>query len=190
MCQKVIRNYARDNLDAKVHVLPLGYSISPPATGTLIPQLKERPFVWGFHGTAWSNREELMKPLMDVKPHSCRFLKEWNDKNMTGPNDYQQMLMQSQCVPIPRGNNVETFRLYEVLEHGAIPLYVRLEGGADRVYWKWLREHLHLMEIASWDKVPAILELFRKYPEKAEMYRAGLLTQWRAWKEECRGYFP
>jgi hypothetical protein len=65
-----------------------------------------------------------------------------------------------------------------------------LEGGVDRDYWTWLRGHLHLLEISSWDKLPAILELFRKNPEKAEQYRAGLLAEWAAWKMECRTYFP
>jgi alpha(1,3/1,4) fucosyltransferase len=187
-CKKVIRNYARGGLDEKVRVLPLGWAAAPP-TESVLP-FEMRPFVWGFHGTSWSNREQLMKPLMAVEPHSCKFIPEFQHKSMSGPGEYRNMLLQSQCVPIPRGNHAETFRLYEALEHGAIPFYVRLEGGIDREYWSWLRKHLHLMEIASWDKLPAILELFRKYPEKAEAYRAGLLDQWTKWKEECRTYFP
>ena len=83
---------------------------------------------------------------------------------------------------------METFRLYEALEYGAIPIYVRTEG--DREHWAWLRSHLHLIEISSWDKVPMILELFRKSPERAEKYRTGLLTEWAAWKAECKTYFP
>jgi hypothetical protein len=189
MCKKVIRNYARAGLDEKVLVLPLGYAAQPPPCLS-IPAFEERPFVWGFHGSNWSNREELLKPLMAVEPHSCKFTTEFQGKDSTGPKEYQQMLLESQCVPIPRGNNAETFRLYEALEHGAIPLYVRLESGIDREYWTWLRSHLHLIEIESWNKVPAILELFHKNPEKAEQYRAGLLEQWAKWKAECKTYFP
>jgi len=189
-CKKVIRNYPRANLDEKVRVFPLGYVVQPPPTNVIVPEFKDRPFVWGFHGSNWANREELMKPLMGVGPNSCKFTGDFQNKEMSGPQEYQQMLLQSQCVPVPRGVHVETFRLYETLEHGAIPLYVRREGGEDREYWAWLKGHLHLMEIGSWDKLPTILELFRKYPEKAEQYRAGLLKQWAAWKEECRTYFP
>jgi len=187
-CKKVIRNYARGGLDEKVRVLPLGWAVGGPMESVL--PFEMRPFVWGFHGTSWLNREQLMMPLMTVKPHSCKFIPEFQHKTMSGPAEYKKVLSLSQCVPIPRGNHAETFRLYEALEHGAIPFYVRLEGGVDREYWNWLRKHLHLMEIASWDKLPAILELFRKYPEKAEAYRTGLLDQWTKWKEECRTYFP
>ena len=189
MCKKVIRNYVRPGLDEKVIVLPLGYAAQPPPC-LAIPDFEKRPFVWGFHGSNWSNREELLKPLMAVEPHLCKFTAEFQGKDSTGPKEYQQMLLESQCVPIPRGNHAETFRLYEALEHGAIPLYVRLESGIDREYWAWLRSHLHLIEIESWNKVPAILELFRKNPAKAEQYRAGLLEEWAKWKGKCKTYFP
>ena len=129
-----------------------------------------------------------MKPLMQVEPHSCKFISGFQHNSMSGPTEYRKMLLESQCVPIPSGNNAETFRLYEALEHGAIPFYVRKEG--DRDFWMWLRKHLSLIEIGSWDKLPAILELFRKNPEKGEAYRAGLLAQWAKWKEECKTYFP
>ena len=107
---------------------------------------------------------------------------------MSGPKEYQQVLLKSQFVPVPRGNNAETFRLYEALDHGAIPLYVRTEG--DEVYWSWLRTHLNLLELSSWDQVPMVLELFRKFPEKGEGYRTGLLNQWAKWRAECATYFP
>jgi hypothetical protein len=187
-CKKVIRNYARAHLDGKVRVLPLGWATPPPSVQP--PPVRDRPYVWGFHGSSWANREALLKPLLSVNPHTCKFITEFQGKEKTNTYEYQQMLLQSQCVPVPRGNHAETFRLYEALEHGAIPFYIRLEGGIDQDYWTWLRSHLHLLEISSWDKLPAILELFRKNPEKAEQYRAGLLAEWAAWKAECKTYFP
>jgi len=185
-CKKVIRNYRRPGLDEKVRVLPLGPGTQLPSTPT--PSFSERPFVWGFHGTNWSNREALLKPLLAFHPHLCHWTPEFKHKTMTGPKEYQQMLLKSQFVPVPRGNNVETFRLYEALDHGAIPLYVRTEG--DEVYWSWLRTHLNLLELISWDQVPTVLELFRKFPEKGEGYRTGLLNQWAKWRAECATYFP
>jgi hypothetical protein len=107
---------------------------------------------------------------------------------MTGPKEYQEMLLKSQFVPVPRGNHAETFRLYEALDYGAIPLYVRTQG--DDVYWSWLRSHLTLLELTTWDQVPKVLELFRAFPKKGEEYRAGLLDQWAKWRTECATYFP
>jgi hypothetical protein len=185
-CKKVIRNYMKLGLDEKVLILPLGSGTQLPSTPT--PSFSERPFVWGFHGTKWFNREALLKPLLPFNPHLCHWIPEFKHKTMTGPKEYQQMLLKSQFVPVPRGNNMETFRLYEALDHGAIPLYVRTEG--DEVYWYWMRGHLSLLELTSWDQVPKVLEFFKKFPDQGEKYRTGLLEQWAKWRAECATYFP
>jgi hypothetical protein len=188
-CKKVVRNYMRLGLNEKVLILPLGPGLGTVSSATeSIPSFSERPFVWGFHGTNWFNREALLKPLMSFNPHLCHWIPDFKHKTMSGPKEYQQMLLKSQFVPVPRGNHAETFRLYEALEHGAIPIYVRSEG--DEVYWYWLRGHLSLLELASWDHVPKVLDFFRKSPAQAEKYRTGLLDEWTKWKTECKTYFP
>ena len=187
-CKKVIRNYRRLGLDEKVLTLPLGSAVPVTPSTESIPSFSKRPFVWGFHGTNWFNREALLKPLQSFTPHLVHWTPNFKHKTMTGPKEYQQMLLKSQFAPVPRGNNAETFRLYEALDQGAIPLYIRTEG--DEVYWSWLRGHLNLLELISWDQVPKVLELFRKFPEKGESYRTGLLNQWATWKAECKTYFP
>jgi hypothetical protein len=109
------------------------------------------------------------------------------DKSATPFQDYQVLLANSKVVPVPTGMNSETFRLYEALEHGCIPLYVRCEG--DDLFWNWLRRHLTLMEVKTWAQGAKVLELFRSSPEKAEQYRVGLLKQWNQWKDELRSFF-
>ena len=188
MCKKVIRNYARLVKDEKVKVLPLGPAVRPAPSLSPLPTFAERPLAWGFHGSLWKGREGLLAPLKRIEPNACKFIPEFGHGSASKPEAYRDLLLKSQCVPCPRGNHVETFRLYEALEYGAIPIYVRSEG--DREHWAWLRSHLHLIEISSWDRVPTILELFRKSPEKAEKYRTGLLAEWAVWKAECKTYFP
>ena len=185
-CKKVIRNYVRPGLDEKVLVLPLGPATSKPSGP--VPSFSERTHVWGFHGTNWFDRETLLKPLLTFTPHEVHWTPDFKHTTMTGPKKYQEMLLKSQFVPVPRGNHAETFRLYEALDHGAIPLYVRTAG--DDVYWSWLRRHLNLLELTSWNQVPKVLELFRTFPKKGEQYRAGLLDQWTKWRAECATYFP
>jgi GR25 family glycosyltransferase involved in LPS biosynthesis len=185
-CKKVIRNYARPGLNEKVVVLPLGPATARPVGP--VSSFSERTHVWGFHGTNWFDRETLLKPLLAFTPHEVHWTPDFKHTTMTGPKEYQEMLLKSQFVPIPRGNHAETFRLYEALDYGAIPLYVRTQG--DDVYWSWLRSHLTLLELTSWNQVPKVLELFQKFPEKGEQYRAGLLDQWAKWRTECATYFP
>jgi hypothetical protein len=178
-CTQVIRNYARPDLANRVQVIPLGFATPPLARR--VPAWPSRSLVWSFHGTAWFNRESQLKPLLKVEPHSLHLTPGWKHPSATSPADWQALLLDSKFAPVPRGNHFETFRLYEALEHGAIPLYVRTEG--DDVYWNWLVSHLSLEELKDWSEVPAFMaRMPSSYPTK-------LFEQWAAWKEECRGMF-
>jgi hypothetical protein len=184
MCTKVIRNYVRSGLNAKVSVIPLGFATSKGDAGK---PYKERTLEWSFHGSKGVSRETLLEPLKAFAPYDCRFIPQFMDKSATPFQEYQALLAESKIVPVPGGMNPETFRLYEALEHGCIPLYVRCEG--DTQFWNWLRTHLHLMEIKSWAQGAKVLELFRSNPAKAEQYRLGLLKEWNAWKQDCANLF-
>jgi hypothetical protein len=142
---------------------------------------------WSFHGSKGTSREALLAPLNAFEPHECRFIPQFMDKSATPFQDYQVLLANSKIVPVPGGMNPETFRLYEALEHGCIPLYVRCEN--DTLFWNWLRTHLSLMEVKTWAQGAKVLELFRSNPQKAEQYRLGLLKEWTEWKEECAKRF-
>jgi hypothetical protein len=106
---------------------------------------------------------------------------------MTPPAEYSRLLLQSRFVPVPRGNNCETFRLYEALEHGCIPLYVRTEG--DTSYWQWLRRHLTLVELPDWTSAARLVRHLETAPDAAEAYRRGLMAEWAKWKEACKKAF-
>jgi hypothetical protein len=184
MCQKVVRNYVRPSLDSKVSVIPLGFATSKGDVGK---PYKERTLEWSFHGSKGTSREALLAPLKAFEPYECRFIPQFMDKSATPFQDYQALLAESKIVPVPGGMNPETFRLYEALEHGCIPLYVRCEG--DTLFWNWLRTHLSLMEVKTWAQGAKVLELFRSSSEKAEQYRMGLLKQWSQSKQELAKVF-
>ena len=97
------------------------------------------------------------------------------------------MLLKSKFAPVPRGNHAETFRLWEALEHGSIPLYVRSMN--DDAFLNWLRTNLFLMEIASWEQAVKVIGFFLANPDKAERYRTGILDQWTTWKESLKQLF-
>ena len=181
-CTRVVRNYARPGLGSKVTVIPLGY-----ATPCLMdhPEFSERPLVWGFHGADWKGRREMLAPLMDIEPHECVFREGFSAGKDV--QSYSSMLLKSKFAPVPRGNHAETFRLWEALEHGCVPIYVRCEG--DEVYWTWLRSQVYLMDIGDWTKAAAVLRFFMANPDQAEQYRKGILEQWIRVKEGLRRLF-
>ena len=184
-CTKVVRNYIRPT-KRPVFTLPLGFA-TPPIGTMRIPSHMDRDLVWSFHGTAWFDRPALLKPLEAVTPHSLHWTPGWKHATATPPEAWQAILLRTQFVPVPRGNHAETFRLYEALEHGCIPLYVRVAG--DDLYWAWLRHNLTLMEIKEWAHVPQVIAMFQKNPGQAELYRTGILDQWAQWKRACRMEF-
>jgi GR25 family glycosyltransferase involved in LPS biosynthesis len=184
-CKKVLRNYVRQDCyrNEKVKVLPLGYAATP-SVGSPHPAFADRSHVWSFHGTRWFDRPQQLSALAPHTPFSLHFQDTFLDPSMTPITDYSKLLLDSKFVPAPRGNNCETFRFYEALEHGCIPLYVRTPG--DAVYWSWLKEHLELVELKSWAAAATLVKYLLENPAKAEMYRQGLCKQWDAWKQTYR----
>ena len=181
-CRQVVRNYWRPDCAAvpKVVTIPLGFARGVSKNRVVGGVLKDRPYVWSFHGTNWFNRKQLLEPLMDVVPHSCKWLPEFMDAaTITPAKEYQKLLSETQFVPVPAGNHPETYRLYEALENGCIPVYVRSEG--DDVFWTWICRWLPLRPLASWSEAVAWMNTVDQ-----EEYRRRLLDAWASWKTIAR----
>lgn len=181
-CKNVIRSYPRFDTECmkNVFTIPLGYHYKAPNNKSFT----EREFVWSFHGTNWFNRKEILKNIDEFNPNCCKFTSEWNDPAMTPRDEYIDILSNTKICPILRGNNIETFRFYEVLEAGTIPLYVRTEG--DEIFWNFITQKIPLLCIESWDKAKMVMQYFIKNHEKAEEYRRGLNDKWQKYKIELQ----
>ena len=185
-CKMVLRTYIRPDLLnlSNVLVIPLGYHYKDVYNTDI--EFSDRKYIWSFHGTNWFNRKILLNNIIDITPHSLHYTPDWNHSTMTNEAQYINILTNSKFCPIVRGNNVETFRLYESLEHGVIPLYVRNEGDDD--YWKWITEHIKLIEIKDWITAKSVIQFFLQNPEKAEKYRQGLIKGWESWKHNIQTF--
>ena len=188
-CRRIVRNYWREDCcrSAKVSTIPLGFAKGGMAAGNTVVGglLRDRPYVWSFHGTNWFGRRDLLAPLTDIVPNSCKWQEDFMDPLMTPAKDYQKLLAETQFVPVPRGNSPETFRIYEALEHGCIPVYVRSDG--DDVFWNWICRWLPLRLLGTWSEAADQIRLERT--ESVEAYRKELLNAWTAWKTVCRNAF-
>jgi hypothetical protein len=121
----VIRNYWRpDAVGDKVLHLPLGYAKGKRGSGELRP-ISGRPTVWSFAGAKdRNNREVVLQNLTKSTPNNALYLTPsfGTDKNLTSES-YVAMLKSSQFVPCLDGFfNPESYRFYEALEAGALPL--------------------------------------------------------------------
>ena len=184
-CVKVIRNYTRPNLNEKVLVIPLGYhftlrnGIDNPLAHT--PQLPFRSNAWCFFGTNWNNRGALLEPLKNIGNYKCKLFDQWNHPENLSREEYCATLLDSVFVPCIGGNNPETFRLYEALECGCIPIIVN-----DNPYYNYITKYIPLLNITSWAQVPGlIMQLYNDKPN-LQAYRNIVLQSYSVMKESLK----
>ena len=192
-CKKVVRNYVRPNLSPNVTVIPLGYhttfknGIEKPYERT--PQLPFRKYVWSFFGTNWNNRSVILDDLKDesIGEYRCELYKEWNDSNSLSQNEYMSMMLNSWIVPCIGGNNPETYRFYEALEFGCVPIIV--EDDHNKEYIKYVTQHIPILPLKSWSQARSLLKSFIENKEAFEQYRHTLLTAYSSMKKQFQDKF-
>ena len=188
-CVSVIRNYPRADLAGKekVHTIPLGWAQTAgdrEAPWQQTPSVPFREYMWSFYGTRWAGRDILLEPLKAVQPYRCMLFDTWNDAKQLGTIEYLGSMLNSIFVACPGGQNVETFRFYEALECGAVPLFVRQEG--DEAWWALMNPYLNMLEIRSWPHAVGLIDYFMKNKDVLEKYRLNLLAGWVRCKMESR----
>jgi glycosyl transferase family 25 len=183
-CKVVIRPYVSKMLPAqeKILYIPLGPYRQANGSDTEIGQ---RRYVWSFYGTNWKDRQKLLEPLLSIEPSKHGFFEEWMDKKQLSEEEYAQICKDSYFIPVPRGQNVETFRFWEALESGAIPLYVRSEG--DEEYFKFISSKLPVLSIESWEKATDFIKSLVSNENTLRHYRTTMQQRWKEWKDELKG---
>ncbi len=184
----VLRFYSRPNLPSKVVALPLGYhwqfkgNRDVPHLRT--PELPFREFLWSFAGTNWMSRKEQMGVLEAAQPRYVKWFDDWNSPNQLGEDEYIALLLNSKFVPCPRGQNVETYRFYEALECGCVPVFPKQDG--DEEFLKQFNGFLPFLNLQSWDHVAALMVHMTQNPELMENYRKAVLIGWSRYKMELK----
>jgi len=120
----IFRNYWRPEVcTKKVIHLPLGYHNGRGGHGSFAKVI-ERTSTWSFAGAMdRPGRSDIIDTLCRVSGYRLHLTPTWHsDKNLAA-KDYVDLLNDSKFVPCLGGAfNVESFRFYEAIENGAIPL--------------------------------------------------------------------
>lgn len=108
---------------------------------------RDRTFVakdkdWVFAGQiTHPRRERWAEKLREMIEHGSKgvLLETKGFTEGYEPDEYVRMMQRGKCVPAPSGPlHPDTFRLFEALELGAVPIAdVQLDGGLDKTYWAW-----------------------------------------------------
>jgi GR25 family glycosyltransferase involved in LPS biosynthesis len=195
-CVSVLRIYQREDLEdhPKVLTIPLGFHWTLPEGSKdslrMTPRLPFRGTTWSFFGTNWGHgggREQQLAPLLSLPEpvkHVARFFKNWNDVDSAPRDIYISTMLDSIFVPCPDGMNPETFRFYEALECGAVPLVVRTDANA--IWVDWVSEELQLLPSSNWEEAAKFVKELSEKPELLETYRTRLLSAWQGWKTQLK----
>jgi len=174
MCKAVVRNYLRKEVESMQHVLtiPLGYHQKPTQP---VKTFGERELMWSFHGTDWFDRSTQLREFVSFVPYSCHLQPHWNHPTATKEKLYLSLMGNSKFCPILKGQNPETFRLYEALESGCLPVTTITDAG----YLAWIEEHLGLSSLYNWTNPSAVLGS----TTITEETRLEVARRWNVWKE-------
>lgn len=134
---KVIRTYGRQDCvgleqEGKIITIPLGYYRYKKGDYSRI-EWSDRKYRWSFHGSRWRGRDKIINTLEEssggagtaqtLMYNIC--LRNHFNEPLNEEEDYLSVIYNSQYIPCPAGQNVESYRLWEALEAGAIPIIVR-----------------------------------------------------------------
>jgi hypothetical protein len=188
-CRGVLRNYVRPDVQEseKIKIIPLGFhwAISNGEPFLHTPQPPFRELAWSFVGTGWQGRREKLEVFKQIPfEHKLLFQDDWNSKDKLGRDEMLSLYLNSWCIPCPGGQNAETFRAYEALEAGAIPIFVK-ENGND-AYLAYISRWLPLLHCDSWLHAAQLIMTLKAKPEIYEQYRIQILTGWESMKKEVK----
>ena len=123
--------YNKFNYVWRAFCLPLGYK-----SGTLFKkEIVERKYKWAFLGTPHkSSRHDLLFQLSDIEPSFFHKTKKFNEK-IIDVSEMSGILTSTEFIPCPNGFvHPETYRLYEALECGCIPIVENAYKYYDRLF--------------------------------------------------------
>lgn len=180
----VFRNYWSDIFSSRrVLQIPLGYTAGL-ARRQEIPAAGKRAYLWSFLGAAHGSRPDMLRALQVIEPNLTHITNGRKPAEPLGRDTYQRILRDSVFVPCPMGNvNMESFRVYEALECGAIPI---LEKRLTLDYFARLLGDSPIPRFANWSQASAFIASIRTDEEQILALQVNCVEWWRSYKSNLR----
>ena len=180
-CEAVIRNYHTPLFqDRRVLTIPLGCKAGFVRPGVAPKPAAARQHLWSFAGDFKKLTRAAMRTAMEqAGPGRCHAIEGFGTPDSLATADYRALLDDSVIVPCPSGwSNLETFRVYEALEAGCIPI-VEQRPGFD--YFTELLGPHPMPTIFAWDEAPALIRGWQA-AGTVERVRGDCFAWWEAAK--------
>ena len=131
-CSFIFRPFCSNKYFNNKHVkcIPIGYK-----SGLAKKSYQKKKYKWAFTGTPHkSSRHDLLFQYSDIKPFYCHKTEKF-DKKIISVEEMGDVLSSTEFIPCPNGFfHPETYRLYEALECGCIPIVENAYQYYDRLF--------------------------------------------------------
>jgi hypothetical protein len=178
-CEYIWRSFCSSRYfnNDKVKCIPIGYK-----SGVLNQQYKARNYKWAFTGTPHkSSRHDLLFQFSNIKPFFCHKTEKFNVKTLS-VEEMNKILSSTEFIPCPNGFfHPETYRLYEALESGCIPIVENAYKYYDRLY-----PNNPFIKIDKWLDAKPILNSWDK--EQIKKKSQECLTWWEDQKNFIKDF--
>ena len=172
----VLRFYKRPGNLPNTLTIPLGYHWSSKSI-TKETALENRLYSWSFTGTDWKGRSTQLEPLLAIDQNFVKFFPDWNDPEQLNKDQYLELLQNTIFVPCPEGNNVETYRLYEALECGCIPVFTKLPAVLEN-------SGIPFIQKETWAQIAELIQHFIENPTIMAEYHRSIMLAWCSYKNK------
>ena len=130
-CDYVWRTFCSNKYFKNAHIscIPIGYK-----SGTIFNS-DENKYKWAFVGTPHrSSRHDILFQFSEIKPSFCHKTQKFNEK-IIEVDQMSKILSATDFIPCPNGFfHPETYRLYEALQCGCIPIVEDAYKYYDRLF--------------------------------------------------------
>jgi len=177
-CNHVWRTFCSGRYfnNKKVDCFPIGYKAGVETN----INSKERKYKWAFIGTPHkSSRHDLLFQLSNIQPSFSYKTKKFN-KKILNVKEMTGILSQTEFIPCPNGFvHPETYRVYEALECGCIPIVENAYNYYDRLF-----PNNPFIKIDKWKDAKEIINRWTKNQIKKKREECELW--WLKYKENIQ----
>ena len=151
VCNHIWRSFCSSKYfnNKKVKCIPLGYK-----SGVAHKRKSNRKYKWAFTGTPHkSSRHDLLFQFSNIKPFFCHKTEKFDRKNIS-VNEMSEILSSTEFIPCPYGFfHPDSYRVYEALECGCIPIVENAYQYYDRLY-----PNNPFIKIDKWQDAKSIMQ--------------------------------
>lgn len=192
-CELVYRNYWNETLSSRRNIrhFPLGdFSSLEYLDIPANRNINDRKYLWNFVGDP--NKQDRIDAIkaFETLPQGYVFtVNGFFDPKKLPARDYRVILANSVFTLAPRGwTNIDTFRFWEALEFGSIPIIVG--NDAQRYFQNFFSpEKLSLPVFESWENARRWVESTRNLKDYLQCLAYTIRSQWAGAKDRLKAQF-